>query len=119
MAIKNSAPVTMEDKPVLPPSATPAEDSTKVVTVEVPHTAPQVVATASASMALSILGTLPSFVRRSPLAQAPYNVPSVSNISTRQKASAVVMIRTTNSVEVCSARYAEKSKPSVNTLPNA
>ena len=64
--MKNSAAVAMEARPVRPPSATPAEDSTNVVTVEVPQTAPQQVATASASMALSMLGTLPSLVSMLP-----------------------------------------------------
>ena len=35
-------------RPVFPPSATPEADSTNVVTVDVPKTAPAVVATASA-----------------------------------------------------------------------
>lgn len=34
-------------RPVLPPTATPAEDSTNVVVVDVPRTAPTVVATES------------------------------------------------------------------------
>ena len=52
---------------------------------------------ASASMARSILGTSPSRVSRLPRAQAPYKVSMVSNISTRQKASAVVPIRSASS----------------------
>ena len=47
-------------KPVRPPAATPEEDSTNVVTVEVPRTAPAVVATASAINAGLIPGSLPS-----------------------------------------------------------
>ena len=43
MAMKKSAAVAMAARPVLPPSATPAEDSTNVVTVEVPQIAPVVV----------------------------------------------------------------------------
>ena len=70
-------------------------------------------------MAFSKLGTSPSFVRRSPLEHAPYSVPSVSNISTRQNASAVVIIRITSSADVWLARYAEKSNPCVNTFPKA
>ena len=46
--------VTSEENPVLPPAATPEEDSTNVVTVEVPKTAPVQVAIASASIALSM-----------------------------------------------------------------
>lgn len=71
MAIKNIAAVNTEERPVRPPSAMPAEDSTKVVTVDVPQTAPKQVAAASASMALSILGTLPSLSSRLPTEHAP------------------------------------------------
>ena len=48
MEIRNMTAVTTAERPVLPPAATPAEDSTKVVVVEVPRTAPAVVATESA-----------------------------------------------------------------------
>ena len=96
IATKNRAAVTIEARPVRPPSATPAEDSTNVVTVDVPQTAPQQVAMASASMALSMLGTLPSGVSMLPQAQAPYSVPRVSNISTMQNASMEVTNMTTN-----------------------
>ena len=109
----------MEARPVRPPSATPAEDSTNVVTVEVPQTAPQQVAMASASMALSMLGTLPSLVSILPAAQAPYSVPRVSNISTMQNASMVVRNITMKLLMPCSAMYGLKLKPSVKTLPNA
>ena len=51
MAKRNRKPVTTEERPVLPPAATPEEDSTKVVVVEVPSTAPALVATASARRA--------------------------------------------------------------------
>ena len=98
IAMKNRAAVTIEDRPVRPPSATPAEDSTNVVTVDVPQIAPQQVAMASASMALSMLGTLPSLVSRLPQAQAPYSVPRVSNISTMQNASIEVMKMMTKSL---------------------
>mgnify|MGYP007130418482 CR=1 FL=1 len=42
--IRNKNPATTAVKPVRPPAATPEEDSTKVVTVDVPHTAPTQVA---------------------------------------------------------------------------
>ena len=45
---RNRIAVVMEVRPVLPPSVTPDALSTKVVVVEVPITAPAVVATASA-----------------------------------------------------------------------
>ena len=40
MASKKQLPVTSEAKPVLAPSATPAVDSAKVLTVETPSTEP-------------------------------------------------------------------------------
>ena len=54
MAIIKHMPVTSEVKPVLPPATTPDEDSTKVVTVEVPAMAPVQVAIASASIIFSM-----------------------------------------------------------------
>ena len=57
---KNKNAVVIEVRPVLPPSATPADDSTTVVVVDVPNTAPAVVAIASARSAGRILGNLPS-----------------------------------------------------------
>ena len=56
----NRIPATMEVRPVRPPSATPEALSTKVVTVEVPQTAPTVVPTASERSAPLIFGSLPS-----------------------------------------------------------
>lgn len=60
-----------DDKPVLPPSATPDDDSTNVVTVDVPHTAPTQVARASDNIAFSKLGTCPFSSSISPLEHAP------------------------------------------------
>ena len=85
MAARNSRPVTTEESPVLPPSATPAELSTKVVVVEVPSTAPAVVATASASSACLIRGSLPSLSIMPALVAHPISVPMVSKISTNRK----------------------------------
>ncbi len=104
MAIKKRQPVVNAERPVLPPSATPDDDSTKVVTVDVPHIAPTQVAMASDNIAFSKLGTCPSLSSKSPLEHAPYKVPRVSNISTMQKASAVVAMTRTRSALVWSAR---------------
>ena len=117
--MKNITAVAMEARPVRPPSATPAEDSTKVVTVEVPQTAPAQVAQASASIARSMLGTLPSLSSMLPAEQAPYRVPRVSNISTMQKASIVVSSITTKAPVPLAAMKAEKSKPDLNTAAKA
>ena len=56
VAHRKRTPVVMAVRPVRPPTATPAEDSTKVVVVEVPSTAPAEVATASAIRAGLIRG---------------------------------------------------------------
>ena len=53
VASRNRHAVVNEVRPVLPPAETPAPDSTKVVTVEVPSIAPAQVATASEIMILS------------------------------------------------------------------
>lgn len=71
MAIIKHMPVTSEVKPVLPPATTPDEDSTKVVTVEVPAMAPVQVAIASASIIFSMRMGVPSLSRRLPLEHAP------------------------------------------------
>ena len=47
---KNNKEVTKDEKPVFPPAAIPAPDSTKVVTVEVPIIAPAQVAIESAAI---------------------------------------------------------------------
>ena len=116
IAIKNITAQDTDVSPVRPPSATPAEDSTNVVTVEVPQTAPAQVAMASASIAFSMRGTLPSSSSRPPTEQAPNSVPSVSNISTIQNASIVHRKVTIKLAVPLAAIYAEKSKPSVKTF---
>ena len=59
VANKNKTPVVNAVRPVLPPTATPAEDSTKVVVVDVPSTAPADVAIASERRAGLIPGRRP------------------------------------------------------------
>ena len=78
--------------PVRPPSAIPAPLSTKVVTVEVPQTAPTEVATASASMASLMWRTLPSLSIISVLAAAPMSVPTVLKMSMKTRAKIVSAI---------------------------
>ena len=85
MASRNSMPVTTEDRPVRPPSLIPVEDSTKVVTVEVPRQAPAQVAMASAIRARSPPGRLPSSSSIPALPAVPISVPTVSNMSTDQE----------------------------------
>ena len=85
-ATRNRTPAVSAVRPERPPSETPDADSTKVVTVEVPRTAPTVVANASANSAPLILGSLPSLSRKPAFVDTPISVPSVSNRSTNRNA---------------------------------
>ena len=69
-------PTTTLVRPVRPPSEIPVEDSTKVVTVEVPRHAPTTVAQASATRALSPCGRLPSLSSMPALLAVPISVPT-------------------------------------------
>ena len=83
---RNSAAVVKAVSPVLPPTPTPAADSTNVVVVDVPKTAPTVVAIASARSAGLILGSFPSSSSMFALALTPISVPRVSKRSTNRNA---------------------------------
>ena len=95
----NSTAATREVRPVRPPSATPEALSTKVVTVEVPQTAPTVVPTASERSAPLIFGSLPSLSSISALEATPIRVPSVSNISTNRNANMMTTKSSENTME--------------------
>jgi hypothetical protein len=71
--------------PERPPWATPAALSTYVVVVDVPRTAPIVVAIQSAVKACFILGLFPFSSVIFALVQTPTRVPTVSNISIKKK----------------------------------
>ena len=75
--------------PVLPPSDTPEALSTKVVVVDVPRTAPAVVATASARSAPLMLGSLPFSSSMPALEETPTRVPRVSKRSTNKNANRI------------------------------
>ena len=83
---KNSNAVTADARPVLAPSETPEELSTKVVVVDVPKIAPTEVAIESANKAGLILGSFPSLSSIFALSAQPINVPKVSKISTNKNA---------------------------------
>lgn len=83
-AITKHPAVASDVRPVLPPSATPDEDSTKVVIVDVPSRAPAVVPTASAIRALLASGRLPFSSSIFALVATPVRVPRVSKISTNK-----------------------------------
>ena len=60
VTVRNRIAVVTDVRPVLPPSDTPDALSTNVVVVDVPRTAPAVVAIASARSAPLIRGSFPS-----------------------------------------------------------
>ena len=80
-----------EESPVRAPAPTPAELSTNVVVVEVPNTAPAVVAIASASSAGLILGSFSSSSSIPALEDTPISVPIVSKISTNRNENKTTM----------------------------
>ena len=89
---------TTEVRPVRPPAAIPAEDSTYVVVLEVPQMAPMEVAIESANRALSILEEKPEPFSRASSSSAekmpvrrpvPMNVPMVSKVSDMENAKIV------------------------------
>src|SRR5699024_10199758 len=83
-AITKHPAVARAVSPVLPPSATPDELSTKVVIVDVPRRAPKVVPTASLIKALLTSGRLPFSSSIFALVATPVRVPRVSKISTNK-----------------------------------
>ena len=87
---RNRMPTTTEVRPVRPPSEIPVEDSTKVVTVEVPRQAPTQVAHASAISALSPWGRLPFSSSMPALLAVPMSVPTVSKQSQMLKVTMAV-----------------------------
>ena len=81
---KNSIPVVTAVRPVRPPAPTPDADSTNVVVVLVPRTAPAVVAIASERRAGRMPGSFPSLSSISAFVATPISVPRVSKISTNR-----------------------------------
>ena len=83
-ANKNNTPVTIAANPVLAPAATPEEDSTYDVTVEVPKIEPTIVAIESEINAFPARGNLLSLTKPAWFATAT-NVPALSKKSTNKK----------------------------------
>lgn len=75
---KNNIAVVQAVNPVLPPASTPAVDSTKEVTVEVPRIPPITVPVESATNACSILSNSPFSSTKLVLFATEINVPAVS-----------------------------------------
>ena len=98
----NKIAVVTAVSPVLPPSDTPEALSTKVVVVDVPRTAPAVVATASARRAPLIFGSLPSSSSMPALEDTPTRVPRVSKRSTNKNANRITRKSSENTQSNCS-----------------
>ena len=81
----------MYKRQVLPPSKTPVELSTNVVTVVTPNQAPIVVAKASASKALPTFLTFPSSSTIFAFEATPTTVPTVSKKSTNKNVHNIVI----------------------------
>ena len=111
IASRNKKPVTTEARPVLAPSATPEELSTNVVVVEVPRTAPALVAIASASSACLILGSLSFSSNICALFATPIKVPNVSNISTNKKDKIITTKSNTLTVEKSALKHCPNVSP--------
>ena len=103
-AITKHAAVARAVRPVLPPSATPDDDSTKVVTVLVPTKAPIVVPIASDKSAFLISGKFPSSSSIFALVATPVSVPRVSKISTKRKEKSTENISSENTFEKSSLK---------------
>ena len=91
--------VTIEVIPVRPPAPIPADDSTKVVVLDVPRMAPKIVPTESPKSALSILELKPvpdskasssSWEKMPDRRPVPIKVPTVSKTSDKEKAKMVI-----------------------------
>jgi len=80
---KKNPAVTIAAKPERAPAATPADDSTKEVVVDVPKIEPTIEAIESANNALPALGNLLSFINPAWFATAT-NVPALSKKSTNR-----------------------------------
>ena len=107
---RKSTPVTSAVRPVRPPTETPDADSTKVVTVDVPRTAPAEVPIASERSAGRIPGSLPSLSSILALVATPISVPRVSKRSTNRNAKTT----TINSVILIAPKSTLKHWPKVS-----
>ena len=91
VARRNNKPVVSAVRPVRPPTATPAEDSTKVVVVEVPNNAPAEVATASDNSTGLMRGRRPFSSNIFAFVATPITVPKVSKMSTNRNAKIITI----------------------------
>ena len=102
--------VVTDVRPVLPPSDTPDALSTNVVVVDVPRTAPAVVAIASARSASLIRGSFPSLSSISALVAHPIKVPSVSKMSTKRNAHTIATKSNARRLEKSALKHCPKTE---------
>ena len=95
-----SPEVTTDVRPVLPPAATPAVLSMKLVVDDVPNRAPVMVAVESANNACFSLGSLPFELSKFDWVPIPINVPAVSKISIVSNVKIIVIIEPFKAVEI-------------------
>ena len=112
-ATKNNTPVITAVRPVRPPSATPADDSTNVVVVDVPSMAPADVAIASDKSAGLMFGNFPFSSSIPAFVLTPMIVPNVSNKSTKRNANTTIIKFTIPSA------LKSRLKHCPNVFPNA
>ena len=108
---RNNKPVTAAVKPVRPPSATPAEDSTNVVVVDVPKIAPADVAIASDIRAGLMLGSFPFSSSIPAFVLTPIIVPNVSNKSTKRNSNTTIIKLTIPTALKSSLKHCPKVSP--------
>ncbi|SCI93347.1 Uncharacterised protein [uncultured Butyricicoccus sp.] len=118
---RNRPAVTRAVRPVRPPTATPEADSTNVVVVEVPSTAPAEVAIASDSRAGLMRGSLPSLSSISALVATPISVPRVSKISTNRNEKITTIKLMMPTVLKSTLKHWPNVRPSLvkSVMPNA
>ena len=106
----------------MPPSFTPAPDSIYEVVLDVPTTAPTVVATESAKTALPIPSTFPSLSTLPVRLATDVSVPAVSKKSTKRKANATpinpaVANKLKSMEKACTAGGTDPTTPSIALTP--
>ena len=114
----NRQPAVTAVKPVLPPSAMPADDSTKVVIVDVPKSEPVVVPIASVNKTCLTFGNLPSASKRFAFDAQPITVPIVSNRSTNRNAINIEKNSNVNTPLKSTCKNVGASDAGIDTTPD-
>ena len=118
IARRKSTATVSAVRPVRPPCSTPLALSTKVVTVEVPSTAPAVVPIASDMSAWLALGRRPFSSSMLARLETPTSVPTVSKKSTKKKASVTLQKAGCASIEKSIFMNIGESDGGMETIPS-